>query len=29
MIHTSPEHEQVDSWIGANYVKDLTGNISW
>lgn len=24
MIHTSPEHEQADSWIGANYVKDLT-----
>nr|DAK52261.1 MAG TPA: hypothetical protein [Caudoviricetes sp.] len=27
MIHTSPEHEQVDSWIDCNNAKDLTGTI--
>nr|DAY27548.1 MAG TPA: hypothetical protein [Caudoviricetes sp.] len=30
VIHTSPEHEQVDSWIDyCNNVKDLTGNKPW
>nr|DAN86191.1 MAG TPA: hypothetical protein [Caudoviricetes sp.] len=29
MIHISPEHEQADSWIDYNNVKDLTGNMSW
>nr|DAG45466.1 MAG TPA: hypothetical protein [Caudoviricetes sp.]DAT79689.1 MAG TPA: hypothetical protein [Caudoviricetes sp.] len=29
VIHISPEHEQVDSWIDYNNAKDLTGNMSW
>jgi len=29
VIQASPEHEQADSWIDYNNVKDLTGNMSW
>nr|DAN25046.1 MAG TPA: hypothetical protein [Caudoviricetes sp.] len=25
MIHTSPEHEQVDSWIDSKCIKTLLG----
>ena len=27
MIHISPEHEQVDSWIDSKCIKDLTRDI--
>nr|DAX82226.1 MAG TPA: hypothetical protein [Caudoviricetes sp.] len=29
MIHISPEHEQVDSWIDSKCIKDLTRDMTW